>query len=145
MGSLENLVQQIVALSGEADLGGLHTALKSSAQDNVMRQNAAALLTAVAGLDPTQHSLGTLFLLEAKARASGTQQGDRDLLEAACRFLPACTERQVRMAPDKCESAQCMSIVADFGAAMALHMCAARQRAWCHRSLRHATFLLLSS
>jgi len=63
MGSLENLVQQIVALSGEADLGGLHTALKSSAQDNVMRQNAAGLLTAVAGLDPAQHSLGTLFLL----------------------------------------------------------------------------------
>lgn len=63
MGSLENLVQQIIALSGEADLGGLHTALKSSAQDNVMRQNAAGLLTAVAGLDPAQHSLGALCLL----------------------------------------------------------------------------------
>ncbi len=40
---------------------------------------------------------------EAKARVSGAQQGDRDFLKAACRFLPACTERQVRMAPDKCE------------------------------------------
>lgn len=31
------------------------------------------------------------------------QQGDREFLEAACRFLPACTEGHVRLAPEKCE------------------------------------------
>jgi hypothetical protein len=40
---------------------------------------------------------------EAKARTTNPQQGDREFLEAACRFLPACSERQVRMAPEKCE------------------------------------------
>lgn len=52
--------------------------------------------------------LATTRCREAKARASGTQQGDRDFLEAACRFLPACTERQVRMAPDKCACAMAL-------------------------------------
>jgi hypothetical protein len=42
---------------------------------------------------------------EAKARTTNSQQGDREFLEAACRFLPACSERQVRMAPEKCECA----------------------------------------
>ena len=42
---------------------------------------------------------------EAKARTTNPQQGDREFLEAACRFLPACSERQVRMAPEKCECA----------------------------------------
>ena len=63
MGTLEGLVQQVLALSGEADLGSLHTHLKTPAQDNVMRGSAAGLLTAVAGLDPAQHSLGMLYLL----------------------------------------------------------------------------------
>lgn len=40
---------------------------------------------------------------EAKARTTNAQQGDREFLEAACRFLPACTPHQVRMAPEKCE------------------------------------------
>lgn len=53
-------------------------------------------------------TLPTTRCREAKARASGTQQGDRDFLEAACRFLPACTERQVRMAPDKCACAMAL-------------------------------------
>ena len=42
---------------------------------------------------------------EAKARTANAQQGDRDFLESACTFLPACTPRQVRMAPEKCERA----------------------------------------
>ncbi|KAL4424036.1 hypothetical protein ABPG75_001337 [Micractinium tetrahymenae] len=101
MGTLEALVAQITALSGEADLGQLHGQLKSNAQDNVMRQSAGGLLTAVTSLDPAAHSLGCLHLLEAKARTSNAQQGDREFLEAACRFLPACTPHQVHMAPEK--------------------------------------------
>jgi len=63
MGSLEGLVAQITALSGEADLAALKNTLKSAPQDNVMRQSAGGLLTAVANLDPAAHSLGCLYLL----------------------------------------------------------------------------------
>ncbi|KAL4423543.1 hypothetical protein ABPG77_006566 [Micractinium sp. CCAP 211/92] len=101
MGTLDALVAQITALSGEADLPQLLNQLKSNAQDNVMRQSAGGLLAAVAGLDAAAHSLGCLHLLEAKARTTNAQQGDREFLEAACRFLPACTPHQVCMAPEK--------------------------------------------
>lgn len=40
---------------------------------------------------------------EAKARSTNAQQGDGEFLEAACRFLLACTAAQVRLAPSKCE------------------------------------------
>ena len=104
MGTLEALLAQIVALSGNPDdLGGLQTTLKAPQADNVMRQNAGGLLAAAASLDAAAHSLGCLYLLEAKARTSNAQQGDRDFLEAACRFLTACAEQQVRLAPEKCE------------------------------------------
>lgn len=63
MGTLEGLVSQIQALSGQADLPGLQNVLKSNAQDNVMKQSAAGLLPAVASLDPAAHSLGCLYLL----------------------------------------------------------------------------------
>lgn len=63
MGTLDALVAQVTALSGEADLPQLHSQLKSSAQDNVMRQSAGGLLTAAASLDPAAHSLGCLYLL----------------------------------------------------------------------------------
>lgn len=63
MGTLEGLVAQIQALSGDADLGSLQNVLKSVAQDNVMRQSAGGLLTAVANLDAAAHSLGCLHLL----------------------------------------------------------------------------------
>lgn len=63
MGTLEQLVAQVQALSGEADLGALHTALKTPAADNVMRASAGGLLTAVASLDASAHSLGCLYLL----------------------------------------------------------------------------------
>lgn len=63
MGSLDALVAQIQALSGDADLEGLHKVLKSPQMDNVMRQNAGGLLTAVHNLDSTAHSLGCLYLL----------------------------------------------------------------------------------
>lgn len=63
MGTLEALVAQITALSGDADLPQLHNQLKSNAQDNVMRQSAGGLLTALASLDPGAHSLGCLHLL----------------------------------------------------------------------------------
>lgn len=101
MGTLEGLVAQIQALSGDADLGSLQNVLKSVAQDNVMRQSAGGLLTAVANLDAAAHSLGCLHLLEAKARSTNAQQGDGEFLEAACRFLLACTAAQVRLAPSK--------------------------------------------
>lgn len=63
MGTLEGLVAQVQALSGDADLPALHTALKAGAADSVMCSNAAGLLAAVAGLDPAAHSLGCLFFL----------------------------------------------------------------------------------
>ncbi len=63
MGTLDALVAQITALSGEADLPQLLNQLKSNAQDNVMRQSAGGLLAAVAGLDAAAHSLGCLHLL----------------------------------------------------------------------------------
>jgi hypothetical protein len=40
---------------------------------------------------------------EAKARTTNAQVGDAEFLQAACRFLPACSAEQVRLAPPKCE------------------------------------------
>ena len=60
---------------------------------------------------------------EAKARTSNAQAGDRDFLDAACHFLPACAEHQVRLAPDKCEcacrSCACGSHVSSVGGLVA--------------------------
>lgn len=69
MGSLDSLVAEIQALSGPEDLNGLHTQLKSPQKDNVMRSNAAHLLTVVANLDAAVHSLGCLYLLCAGGMA----------------------------------------------------------------------------
>lgn len=63
MGSLDALVAQIQAVGGPGELDSLHKALKASGTDNVMRQSAAHLLTAVANLDAAAHSLGCLYLL----------------------------------------------------------------------------------
>eukprot|EP00887_Chlorella_sp_A99_P005974 scaffold27.g5974.t1 len=101
MASLESVVAQIQGLSGtSADLSSLHTILKSQPTEAVLRANAGGLLTAVAALDATAHSLGCLYLLEAKGRGAAVQ-GDREFLDAAAAFLPAADPRQVRLAPEK--------------------------------------------
>jgi hypothetical protein len=63
MATLEALVAQVQALSGADDLLSLHSVLKGPAQDAVLRQSAAGLLTAVANLEPAVHSLGCMYLL----------------------------------------------------------------------------------
>lgn len=44
-----------------------------------------------------------LYFLEARGRGAPAA-GDREFLEAACRFLPAAAPAQVRLAPEKCEA-----------------------------------------
>lgn len=62
MGSLENVVAQIQALSGSpSDLSSLVGNLKQA--ESVLRHNQGGLLTAVATLDAGAHSLGIVYLL----------------------------------------------------------------------------------
>ncbi|KAI4388749.1 hypothetical protein MLD38_001053 [Melastoma candidum] len=64
--SLENLVTQIQALSGSVeDIAHLHTILKTADESLHSTGEPALLVSFLDQVDPCNHSLGYLFILEA--------------------------------------------------------------------------------
>ena len=98
---LDTLVQSIVSMSAsDADLEQLHNTLKQS--ENFLKQNAAGIGQAACSLNFETHSLGALYLVSAKAADLGPADV-AEFFSLTRSFIEACDERQVKMAPAKCE------------------------------------------
>ncbi|KAJ9524668.1 hypothetical protein QJQ45_024253 [Haematococcus lacustris] len=96
---MDGIIAQILGLSGSAaDLSSLHQTLQQSRIQEHLDSIPAALQT----LEPAQHSLGMLWLLEVQSRgldATGSQQ----FVDTACAFLMQCQAEQIRLAPELCK------------------------------------------
>ncbi|XP_059670003.1 COP9 signalosome complex subunit 3 [Cornus florida] len=100
MNSVETLVAQIQGLSSSVDdIKHLHNLLKQS--EELLHSESTRLATSLAELDPSNHSLGYLYILEActNTRTSKEQANEHVLLVA--RFINVCAVEQIRLAPDK--------------------------------------------
>ncbi|KAI8464947.1 MAG: hypothetical protein J3K34DRAFT_99745 [Monoraphidium minutum] len=94
---MEALKNQIIGLSSQDTLQQLLNALKAS--EGLLDQGHGAIAGVLAELDPVQHSLGYLYLLNAHARHLDAPQGDQGFIEAAGRFLRDCAAAQIQLAP----------------------------------------------
>ncbi|KIY95926.1 COP9 signalosome complex subunit 3 [Monoraphidium neglectum] len=94
---MEALKNQIIGLSSQDTLQQLHNALKGS--EALLDQNHGALTAVLVELDPVQHSLGYLYLLNAHAKHLDAPLGDQAFIEAAARFLRDCAAAQIQLAP----------------------------------------------
>ncbi|KAG6790007.1 hypothetical protein POTOM_006150 [Populus tomentosa] len=101
MATVESLVAQIQGLSSSAgDLSLLLTHLKQA--DEFLHNESTRLLPFLEQLDPTLHSLGYLYILEACTSWPVTNEQARRLVLILSRFLISCVADQIRLAPEKC-------------------------------------------
>eukprot|EP00258_Populus_trichocarpa_P001259 XP_002300091.2 COP9 signalosome complex subunit 3 isoform X2 [Populus trichocarpa] len=100
MATVESLVAQIQGLSSSAgDLSLLLTHLKQA--DEFLHNESTRLLPFLEQLDPTLHSLGYLYILEACTSWPVTNDQARRLVLILSRFLTSCVADQIRLAPEK--------------------------------------------
>ncbi|KAJ6751479.1 hypothetical protein OIU85_001959 [Salix viminalis] len=100
MYTVESLVAQIQGLSSSAgDLSLLLTHLKQA--DEFLHNESTRLLPFLEQLDPTLHSLGYLYILEASTSGPVTNEQARRLVLLISRFLTSCVADQIRLAPEK--------------------------------------------
>ncbi|KAL9404227.1 hypothetical protein Peur_001199 [Populus x canadensis] len=100
MATVESLVAQIQGLSSSAgDLSLLLTHLKQA--DEFLHNESTRLLPFLEQLDPTLHSLGYLYILEACTSWPVTNEQARRLVLILSRFLTSCVADQIRLAPEK--------------------------------------------
>lgn len=100
MNSVESVVAQIQALSGSAaDISHLHNLLKQS--DDVFRSQASRFAPCLSLLEPSIHSLGYLYILEACTAGPIPKEQFSELVPPVVRFINACSAEQIRLAPDK--------------------------------------------
>ncbi|KAL2529114.1 COP9 signalosome complex subunit 3 [Forsythia ovata] len=100
MNSMESLVAQIQGLSGSiADVNQLHSLLKQS--EDLFHSELARLAPLLTELDPSIHSLGYLYILEACTSAPISKEQANELVLSVARFINLCAAEQIRLAPDK--------------------------------------------
>ncbi|KAL2505340.1 COP9 signalosome complex subunit 3 [Abeliophyllum distichum] len=100
MNSMESLVAQIQGLSGSiADVNQLHSLLKQS--EDLFQSELARLAPLLTELDPSIHSLGYLYILEACTSAPISKDEANELVLSVARFINLCAAEQIRLAPDK--------------------------------------------
>lgn len=100
MDAVEKLVAQIQGLSGSAaDVSQLHHFLKLS--EDVLRANAAVLGPFVDQLDPSTHSLGYLYLLDAYTSSPISRDQASEVVSLVARFINSCLAEHIRLAHDK--------------------------------------------
>ncbi|KAJ8433314.1 hypothetical protein Cgig2_012882 [Carnegiea gigantea] len=100
MEAVEKVVAQIQGLSGSvADLGQLHHVLKQS--DELLRSNSARLGPFLDQLDPSLHSLGFLYLLDAYTSSPIPREQANEVVLLIARFINSCLAGQIRLAHDK--------------------------------------------
>ncbi|KAM7279811.1 hypothetical protein ACFE04_006945 [Oxalis oulophora] len=100
MNQLESVVTQIQGLSGSrSDVASLHTLLKQN--DELLQAESAQLLPLLLQLDPSKHSLGYLFLLEASTTGPFTRARAEIVVPIMATFITSSSADQIRLAPDK--------------------------------------------
>ncbi|XVF13944.1 hypothetical protein REPUB_Repub09cG0013500 [Reevesia pubescens] len=100
MNSVEGLVTQIQGLSSTAfDVLMLQNLLKQA--DDSLHAESIRLLPFLDQLDPSKHSLGYLYFLEACAAGPVTKEQAGSFVLIIARFISSCVADQIRLAPDK--------------------------------------------
>ncbi|XP_030485247.2 COP9 signalosome complex subunit 3 [Cannabis sativa] len=100
MDAVEAVVTQIQGLSSSAgDLTRLHTILKQAEES--LHSESVRLFSALDQLDPSKHSLGFLYILEACSSGPVTKERASTLVLAISRFISSCAAEQIRLAPEK--------------------------------------------
>lgn len=100
MNSVETLVAQIQGLSGSiSDVNQLHSLLKQS--EDFFQSESTRLASLLTELDPSIHSLGYLYILEASTSAPISKEQASELVLSVARFINLCAAEQIRLAPDK--------------------------------------------
>ncbi|KAK8672479.1 hypothetical protein V6N13_110847 [Hibiscus sabdariffa] len=100
MNSVEGLVTQIQGLSSSAsDVLSLHNVLKQA--DDSLHAESTRLLPFLDQLDPSKHSLGYLYFLEACTAGPVTTESASSFVLIIARFISSCAAEQIRLAPDK--------------------------------------------
>ncbi|CAJ1947596.1 unnamed protein product [Sphenostylis stenocarpa] len=100
MDPLEALVAQIQGLSStSSDVNRLHSILKQA--DDSLRSESTRLFPLLTQLDPSIHSLGFLYILEASMIGPVTKTQAETAVPTVASFIGACSKEQIRLAPDK--------------------------------------------
>ncbi|XVF16238.1 hypothetical protein REPUB_Repub10bG0014200 [Reevesia pubescens] len=100
MNSVEGLVTQIQGLSSTAsDVLMLQNFLKQA--DDSLHAESTRLLPFLDQLDPSKHSLGYLYFLEACTAGPVTKEQASSYVLIIARFISSCVAEQIRLAPDK--------------------------------------------
>ncbi|KAF8408392.1 hypothetical protein HHK36_007542 [Tetracentron sinense] len=100
MDSVEALVAQIQGLSSSPeDISHLHNFLKEA--EELLLSQAHRLASYLDQLDPSNHSLGYLYILEAYTSAPISKEQASDLVLSVVSFINSCVAEQIRLAPDK--------------------------------------------
>ncbi|OVA15394.1 Proteasome component (PCI) domain [Macleaya cordata] len=100
MESVEALVAHILGLSGSTEeISHLHNLLRQS--EDTLQSNAPQLGQFLVQLDPSKHSLGYLYILEAYLSSPTTKEQAGELVPSIARFINSCLAEQIRLAPEK--------------------------------------------
>ncbi|KAK1410046.1 hypothetical protein QVD17_36587 [Tagetes erecta] len=98
--SVDSLVTEIQGLSGSSqDLANLNNLLKQS--EDVIRSQASTFASCLTRLDPSIHSLGYLYVLEACTASPVPVAQANELILPVVRFIDVCSVEQIRLASDK--------------------------------------------
>lgn len=82
-----------------ADINHLHNLLKQS--EDVFRSQSARFAPFLSQLEPSIHSLGYLYILEACTAGPISKEQASELVSSVVRFINACSAEQIRLVPDK--------------------------------------------
>ncbi|XWS44042.1 hypothetical protein CRYUN_Cryun15aG0011000 [Craigia yunnanensis] len=100
MNSVEGLVTQIQGLSStSSDVSLLQNLLKQA--DDSLHAESTRLLPFLDEFDPSKHSLGYLYFLEACTAGPVTKEQASSFVLIIARFISLCASEQIRLAPDK--------------------------------------------
>ncbi|KAJ7970690.1 COP9 signalosome complex subunit 3 [Quillaja saponaria] len=100
MEPMEALVAQIQGLSSnEGDISRLHSILKQA--DDSLRLDSTRLSAVLSQLEPSKHSLGYLYILEASTSVPMSKEQADMLVPVITRFINSCAAEHIRLAHDK--------------------------------------------
>lgn len=100
MNSMESVVAQIQGLSGDInELTQLSSFLKQS--EELLHTDSSRLAPLLNELDPSIHSLGYLYILDACTSVPVLKEQVNEVVLSISRFINVCAAEQIRLAPDK--------------------------------------------
>ncbi|XP_043724271.1 COP9 signalosome complex subunit 3-like [Telopea speciosissima] len=100
MESIEPLIAHVQGLSSSVDdICHLHNLLKQAEES--LQSQAPRLALVLEQLDPSKHSLGYLYILEAYTSAPIQKEQASELVVYIANFINTCLSDQIQLAPDK--------------------------------------------